>query len=176
VPRILAIGTCNRPRLLTRIWRCQAGFTLLEILLVVLIIGIVSSLLVLSVSTAGIARQAQQEAQRLVALMQYARQQAILENRLYGLQLQPHGYQFLVYQNQAWQAADSANMGLRRLPQQGRIRWLGPPPLDLQQPVIVFSPLGEQDAFQLQISLQASYWRVIGQADGQLRSEVETHE
>ena len=60
----------------------QAAFTLLEVLLVVAIIAIASSLAVLSVTAAGDGRASQQEAQRLVILMTFARQQAMLENRL----------------------------------------------------------------------------------------------
>ena len=176
MPRILATGTCNRPQLLTHNRRCATGFTLLEILLVVLIIGIVSSLLVMSISTSGSSRQLQQEAKRLVALMQYARQQAIMENRLYGLQLQPHGYQFMVYQNRNWQAAEQTALRLRQLPQQSRIRLLGPAPADPQQPAVMFSPLGEQDDFQLRLSLRDYHWRVTGQPNGQLASELESHE
>jgi general secretion pathway protein H len=176
VPRILETGTCNKPQLLTRNCRCTTGFTLLEILLVVLIIGIVSSLLVMSTSTSGSSRKLQQEAERLVALLQYARQQAILENRLYGLQLQHRGYQFMVYQNRNWQVAEQTTMRLRQLPQQGRIYLLGPVPVDPQQPAVMFSPLGEQDDFQLRLSLRDYHWRVTGQPDGRLTSEQEFHE
>jgi general secretion pathway protein H len=74
-----------------------AGFTLLEILVVVLIIGIVTAGMLLSMSFAGKDTDLQTESKRLLSLMDYAREQAELQTRDYGIFFGEHGYEFVVY-------------------------------------------------------------------------------
>lgn len=74
-----------------------AGFTLLEILVVVLIIGIVTAGMLLSMSFAGKDTELQTESKRLLSLMDYAREQAELQTRDYGVFFGQHGYEFVVY-------------------------------------------------------------------------------
>ena len=69
----------------------QKGFTLLEVMLVVFIIGIITSLAVYSLSPMGPSRQAKSEAQGLMAALDYAQQQAILSHQPYGLKINPLG-------------------------------------------------------------------------------------
>jgi len=74
-----------------------AGFTLLEILVVVLIIGVVTAGMLLSMSFAGRDTQLETESKRLLSLMNYAREQAELQTRDYGIFFGEHGYEFVVY-------------------------------------------------------------------------------
>jgi type II secretion system protein H len=74
-----------------------AGFTLLEIMVVVLIIGIVTAGVVLSISFAGKDTALQTESERLLSLMQYARDQAELQTRNYGIAFSQNSYEFVVY-------------------------------------------------------------------------------
>jgi general secretion pathway protein H len=74
-----------------------AGFTLLEILVVVLIIGIVTAGMLLSMSFAGKDTELETESKRLLSLMDYAREQAELQTRDYGVFFGQHGYEFVVY-------------------------------------------------------------------------------
>jgi general secretion pathway protein H len=73
------------------------GFTLLEILVVVLIIGIVTAGMLLTMNFTGKDTQLQTESQRLLSLMDYARDQAELQTRNYGIVFSQHGYAFVVY-------------------------------------------------------------------------------
>jgi general secretion pathway protein H len=73
------------------------GFTLIEILIVVVIICVVAAGMLLSVSLTGRDRDLQREGDRLFALINYAREQAELQTREYGLQFTDDGYEFLVY-------------------------------------------------------------------------------
>jgi general secretion pathway protein H len=75
----------------------HGGFTLIEILVVVVIIGIVAAGMLLSVNLTGRDHDLQQEGDRLLALIDYAREQAELQTREYGLQFRDDGYEFLVY-------------------------------------------------------------------------------
>jgi general secretion pathway protein H len=74
-----------------------SGFTLVEILVVVVIIGIVSAGVLLSVSLTGQDRDLDKESQRLLTLVNYAREQAELQTREYGLLFRDDGYEFLTF-------------------------------------------------------------------------------
>ena len=74
-----------------------AGFTLIELLVVVAIIGVVTAGIVLSLSLTGRDAPLQRESDRLYTLMSYAREQAELQTREYGVLFQEDGYEFLVY-------------------------------------------------------------------------------
>jgi len=74
-----------------------AGFTLIELLVVVAIIGVVTAGIVLSLSLTGRDAPLQRESDRLYTLMSYAREQAELQTREYGILFQEDGYEFLVY-------------------------------------------------------------------------------
>ncbi len=75
----------------------QRGFTLLEILVVVLIIGVVTAGMLLSMSFAGKDTDLETESKRLLSLMDYAREQSELQTRDYGILFSQSGYEFVVY-------------------------------------------------------------------------------
>ena len=77
----------------------QRGFTLVEILVVAVIIGVLAVSLVLSLGDTGRDRAMEQERDRLSALMAYVREQGELQTLEYGLRLTPTGYRFTVYDN-----------------------------------------------------------------------------
>jgi general secretion pathway protein H len=74
-----------------------AGFTLIEILVVVLIIGLIAGGVLLSVTVTGRDRDLERESERLFTLINYAREQAELQTREYGIFFQEDGYEFLAY-------------------------------------------------------------------------------
>ena len=86
----------------------HAGFTLLEILVVVLIIGILTAGMLLSLNFAGKDSQLETESKRLLSLMNYARDQAELQTRDFGIYFGQHGYEFVVYdvRTGAWRTVD----------------------------------------------------------------------
>lgn len=77
--------------------RADAGFTLIEILVVVLIIGIMIVGAVLTTNAAGGDRDLEKERDRILALTDYLREQAALQNREYGMRCYEGGYEFVVY-------------------------------------------------------------------------------
>jgi general secretion pathway protein H len=73
------------------------GFTLIEILVVVVIIGVISAGVLLSVNLTGRDRDLEKESDRLLSLVNYAREQAELQTREYGVIFHDDGYQFVAY-------------------------------------------------------------------------------
>ena len=95
------------------------GFTLIEILVVVAIIAVVSVGVILSVSLTGRDRELEKESDRFLALFNYAREQAELQTREYGVLFDDTGYEFLAYDNrrQQWRSvSDDDALSARKLP------------------------------------------------------------
>lgn len=84
-------------------YRVQKGFTLLELMVSIVIIGIILSFAVLSIGDGGQSRRLEQEVQQLVALLTLASQEAILQGKDIGIAFTQHQYSFYLWQNQDWQ-------------------------------------------------------------------------
>jgi general secretion pathway protein H len=75
--------------------RKHGGFTLIELLVVVVIIGIVSSFLLLSFGILGNDRTLDQQVRRLGSLLELTRDEATLQGRDFGLEVLLGGYRFV---------------------------------------------------------------------------------
>jgi general secretion pathway protein H len=73
------------------------GFSLIEILVVIVIVGIVMSIAVLSITLAGGDSQLREEAQRIVSLVDVAKDESLLQGREFGLEFMQGGYRFVEY-------------------------------------------------------------------------------
>jgi len=74
------------------------GFTLVEILVVVVIMAVVISLAVLSIGVTGRDAQLDEETRRIEGLMGLLHERALLEGRDFGMRIEPTAYEFVVYQ------------------------------------------------------------------------------
>jgi general secretion pathway protein H len=91
----LATGTrASNPRQ-TRVF--SAGFTLVEIMIVVFIIGMVAAIAVVTFGGENRDTELDKEAERLDALFDYVREQAELQTRDYGFRINTKNYQFVVF-------------------------------------------------------------------------------
>ena len=75
--------------------RGARGFTLIELLVVLVIIGCLVGLAVFSTGIAGPSRELNNEAERLAGLIGVLVDEAVLDNREYGLRLENDRYQVL---------------------------------------------------------------------------------
>jgi len=73
------------------------GFTLIEILVVVVIIAFVTSIAILAVGTTGRDSQLDEETRRIEGLIGLLHERALLEGRDFGLRIEPAAYEFVVY-------------------------------------------------------------------------------
>jgi general secretion pathway protein H len=90
------------------------GFTLLELMVVVVIIGLVVAGAILSLGATGRDRQLEQERDRLSALMSYVRERASILTLEYGLRCGEHGYRFTYFDNRTNQwLPETTDDGLR---------------------------------------------------------------
>ena len=81
--------------------RPSAGFTLIELMVVVVIIGVVIAATLLSVGGSGRDSQLEQERDRLAALIDYVRERAALQTVEYGLRCETGDYRFAMYDSRS---------------------------------------------------------------------------
>jgi len=75
--------------------RNARAFTLIEILVVVVIVGIISAVAILSFGIIGNDQNLQREARRLGSLIELANDEATIQGRDYGLEFLQKGYRFI---------------------------------------------------------------------------------
>ena len=140
----------------------QAGFTLLEILVVLIIVGLMASLAVFTMGGSSQQRELTNEVRELYLLMQTASEQAVVNNRELGLQLEPDGYQFVAYDDESgdWKASGERLFRSRSLPE-----WMvvtefiesDAPRLasaeDEMRPDVVFFSSGETTPFEIEFTV-----------------------
>jgi general secretion pathway protein H len=106
-------------RSVTGIWiehlpRSARGFSLLELLIVVTIIGIFIGAAVLSIGVLGRDREMEREMLRLSSLLELMREEALMQGRDYGLLITRSGYRFYIYDYMQQQWVEPAHDNLMR--------------------------------------------------------------
>lgn len=78
------------------------GFTLLEVMVVVLIIGVMLGVSALKLGSDSHAKLLKQEATRMVALLDLASQEAIMRNEQLAVRFSDDGYEFMLLEDGRW--------------------------------------------------------------------------
>ena len=102
------------------IHRRTRGFSLIEILVVVVIIGIVSSIALMSLGILGDDRELRTEARRMQTLLEIAQDEAMLQGREFGMEIMVGSFRFVEYDpyaNQWSEIIGDDTMRLRQLPE-----------------------------------------------------------
>jgi len=124
----------------------QQGFTLLELMVVVVIAGLLFTLAVLSINTNTAEDTLKQEAQRFERLLQLLLEEAVLKGEDYAIEMAPREYRFLrLVQNRWTPIEDDRLLRLRQLPQEMELE------LAVEDTSIVFGgdSTGEDDSESL---------------------------
>ena len=98
--------------------RRMPGFTLIEILVVLVIVGIIVAAALLSLGTLGDDRNLQTQARRLTTLLQMATDDATIQGRDFGIEVMTAGYRFVEHDpllNQWFEVTDDDLMRERKL-------------------------------------------------------------
>jgi len=95
-------------------WRRQQGFTLLEVLVVLVIIGVVIGFAVLSVDTRP--EELRREGNRIASLLELTSEEAVMNGREYRLVLHRHAYSFELLQDNKWRKSEDELLRARQLP------------------------------------------------------------
>jgi len=151
------------------------AFTLIELLVVVVIIGVLTSLIAISISPNQ--PSPQRESRRFHQVLEAAREQAVLFNQELGAELRGNSYRVLQWRAQRWRPLDTDLFSEYRLPENlSQTLWLdglaneeGPTGSDPPQPQILFFSTGEVTPFGWTLSDPAfnDQWRLSANAMGE---------
>ena len=109
-------GLCTEPRLRAG---HAPGFSLIELLVVIVILAITASMVVLGMATLGKDDPVETEARRLAALLQFVSEEALVQGRDFGVEFFADGYRFLSWDpdTRLWSVVgDEAALRRRTLP------------------------------------------------------------
>lgn len=162
------------------------GFTLLEIMVVLTLIGIITSFALLSVG-GGPQQRLLEETQRLMALIELHQQEAILGGETRGIQFSRTGYTFLQQNEKGrWQPPTAADTLIEhQLPNEITLRlWVEDRSISLQNPgrwpQVLLLPSGEATEFVVVFGFKEHQdsemprYRVASDAMGRLTTSAVT--
>lgn len=155
----------------------QSGFTLLEIMIVVVIISVISSFIVVSLQGRDKSIQFENEAKRFTRVMALAREEAILNSDILGVRFRKNCYSFMLRKNNEWKAYNDRLYGPHEIPMGiefelfvNNIATILPDEQSPKEPQLYILSSGEISPFQLNIKSKfiQSVYTIIGDEIGNL--------
>lgn len=100
-------------------YRRNAGFTLIEVLVVLLIISIMSGIVIANMPSFTDSGEFDREARRLGVILDMAREEAMVRTNEFGFKPEENSYRFYVYDDLArqWQPVDDRPFDVHELPE-----------------------------------------------------------
>ncbi len=146
--------------------RVQRGFTLLELVAVIAIVGLVAGMVVLAYSDERRTAVVREQAQRLARVIEIAAQEAILTGRPLGLALDGAGYGIVRRERGRWRAvAGDALFEAHTVPAGIEIGIAGAPFTAPGDAALVFLPSGERLGAGIEVNDSVSGMRLVLEAD-----------
>lgn len=102
----------------------RAGFTLVELLVVLFLVAVLAGLVVMQLGDRGEHRELRREAERLQHLIELGRQEAVRSASQWGIQFDRRGYRFLKLdpERRRWEPVIQRPWGERSLPDSMQLR------------------------------------------------------
>ncbi|WP_417317570.1 type II secretion system minor pseudopilin GspH [Emcibacter sp.] len=148
----------------------QAGFTLVELMVVIVIIGLISAVVVLNMPSP--VSELEEESERLAARLRLAAEESILTGQVTGVRITSRGYEFLTYHRGRWVPLDLPG---GEWPDGVTVRLVRDVlPVDLTQdqpedlPSLWFDPVGNQEIFYIEYKAIQEIIKVSGEVDGSI--------
>jgi general secretion pathway protein H len=151
----------------------QRGFTLIEVMVVVVIIGVLINYVTISFGRSSPQDQLNTEARRLSSLIPLASEEALLRSALIGVDISEDGYAFLRLDEGQWQPMDDTLFRPRQLPQGMAFSIASTQQVGEDEeeniPEIILLNSGEMTPFELKLSYDRidSYYRLVGTEMGE---------
>jgi len=148
------------------------GFTLIEIVVVLLIFTIILGMVGMNLNR-GDRDHVRDEADRLVVLLQAARDEAILKDTILAVEFHPDGYRFLRLDNKGKLVPldNDDTFVPRRLPEGMTLTFDMDGTPAGSEANLILDPSGSVSAFTLTLRAGHASWLAQGQANGVIRSQ-----
>ena len=146
----------------------ESGLTLVEVMLVVFIVGLASSLVVMTIPR----RQApaQSVAQDFVQVLRDAQDQSILTGQPIGLQLNERDYTIVQWRRDRWRPVAPVRVVPRQMViEREKLRSRTPTKLDEGWPDVVFDPSGIVEPVRFVVRARAARYDIEIAEDGEVR-------
>ncbi|MFD2231748.1 type II secretion system minor pseudopilin GspH [Alkalimarinus sediminis] len=149
----------------TVITKRHQGFTLIEILVVMVLLGLLTGVAVFTLGSGKQQRELANESQRLHALLRMASEEAILSNTEIGFSITEDGYEFLQYDDKelTWSNSSVAVLKSREFPEWVAVEFqrdgenltiLGREEEELKKPDMMLLSSGEVTPFTIRLQVE----------------------
>jgi general secretion pathway protein H len=169
----------------------QRGFTLLEVLLVALLMGLTAAAVTMTMGDAGPEKELKRAAQQFMAATEVVLDETVLSGQFVGIVVEENSYEFVYYKEEKWlPIEDDRLLALRQLPefvtldltidglpleQEDELEdesWFDEPFIEAEteltktqrkrpDPQILLFPSGEITAFELRVSAKNEKLEVV---------------
>jgi general secretion pathway protein H len=150
----------------------MAGFTLIEIMVVLLIITITIGMVGINLQR-GDNNLVQEEADRIVILLQAAREEAILQGQVFAVQFNTDGYRFLRLNNKGKLELIEQDdvLSPRSLPDGVTLSFTMDGAVADTEAGLILDPSGSFIPFVLTLRAGEAEWQALGLANGKIQSK-----